>query len=368
MDYCWGHSDRYWSGKLKLWFLGLGMMLAVTPGAIALQGDGEAIYHGSKMPKLLANQPVVHLAQANDAVFRVNQLEDQIRSLNGQIEELNFQLLQMQEQIRKMQGDNEFRFKELEDRKQGSLDVRDTKKTTKLRKKDDASVGKSLPSEITVVVRDSDGDLTGKRQPRMIDGVELYESDSNDQKEIEKEVPLGTITFDSLGNVIDSALGKPLDLTLRLPGQVDQIQIDPEDEMQARLDGATSASEVYELGFGYFQSGDYGLSEKVFKSFAERFPDSRKIAKAQFWLGESLFSQAKYKAAAKVFLDTHTNWPDAKIAPQVLLKLGVSLAGMKQRELACATYVKVYKKYPDISNTLRKRVRDEQGSAHCLNG
>jgi len=41
---------------------------------------------------------------------------------------------------------------------------------------------------------------------------------------------------------------------------------------------------------------------------------------------------------------------------------------MEQRELACATYVKVYKKYPGISKTLRKRVRDEQGSAHCLNG
>jgi tol-pal system protein YbgF len=368
MDFYWGWADRLKSGNLKSSLFGMGLIIAITAGANALQNDGEFKTTISKLPELMASQPVIRIAQANDAVFRVNQLEDQIRRLNGQIEELNFQLLQMQEQIRKMLEDNEFRFQELEGKKQGRLDHQNTKKIIRLGKKDDSSLGKSLPSEVTVVNRTSDGKSKSQRQPRMIDGVELYEGDSSEKEENGKEVPLGTITFDSLGNVIDSAVGKPLDLTARLPGLADQEQISPEDELQTRLEAATSAKEMYELGFGYFQSGDYLFSEKVFNGFIERYPDDGKIAKAQFWLGESLFSQAKYEEAAKVFLYAHTNWPDARIAPQVLLKLGVSLAAMEQRELACATYVKVYKKYPDISETLRKRVRDEQGSAHCLNG
>jgi hypothetical protein len=57
--------------------------------------------------------PVI-LAQSGDPVFRIGQLEEQVRGLNGRIEELGFQLLQMQEQMRQMQQDNEFRFQELE--------------------------------------------------------------------------------------------------------------------------------------------------------------------------------------------------------------------------------------------------------------
>ena len=368
MNFRWGYSDVLTLGKIKPVLFGMGLLLAITPVAYGLQADSDIIATIGKTPGRVAGQPVVRLAQANDAAFRVNQLEEQIRRLNGQIEELNFQLLQMQEQIRKIQEDNEFRFQELEGKKQGRLDRPDSKKIIKLGKKDDSSLGKSLPSEVTVANRNSDGKSNTLRQPRMLDGVELFEGDADEKETSGKEVPLGTITFDALGNVIDSAVGKPLDLTARLPGLDDQVQISPEDEMKTRLDAATSAREVYDLGFGYFQSGDYLFSEKVFSVFIERHADDRKIANAQFWLGESLFSQGKYEAAAKVFLYAHTNWPDARIAPQVLLKLGVSLAAMEQRELACATYVKVFKKYPGISATLKKRVRDEQGSAHCLNG
>ncbi|MCP4184637.1 MAG: tol-pal system protein YbgF [Hyphomicrobiales bacterium] len=352
---------------MKTSLFGLGLIFAITSGANALQNENGYKIAIGKSPELEVNHPAIRIAQANDAAFRVNQLEDQMRRLNGQIEELNFQLLQLQEQIRKMQEDNEFRFQELEGKKQGRLDHQETNKNIQLGKKDDSLLGKSLPSEVTVVNRTSDGKSKTQRQPRMIDGVELYEGNSSEKDENGKEVSLGTITFDSLGNVIDSAVGKPLDLTARLPGSVDQVQISPEDEMQTRLEAAKNAGKTYELGFGYFQSGDYLFSEKVFDRFIERYPEDKKIAKAHFWLGESLFSQFKYEEAAKVFLSAHTNWPDARIAPQALLKLGVSLAAMQQRELACATYVKVYKKYPGISKMLRKRVRDEQGSAHCLN-
>ena len=49
-----------------------------------------------------------------DATYKLNQAENEIRMLNGKIEELNFLVLQMQEQIRKMQEDNELRFQEME--------------------------------------------------------------------------------------------------------------------------------------------------------------------------------------------------------------------------------------------------------------
>ena len=312
------------------------------------------------------------LAQSGDAAFRASQLEEQIRQLNGKIEEMNFQLLQIQEQMRRMQEDNEFRFQELEEKRQGSLKKPSGNKLTKNQAGD--RLGKQLPSDLNTANNQSDGETKiAKTQqpskPRTINGVEIFDPNLTNtfSKKLGREVPLGTITFDGKGNIVDSALGKPLDLTARLNGSSSATQNDTSGKND-QFASIQSARELFDLGFDYFQMGDYQNSEQVFKAFNQRFPDDNKTPNAQFWLGESKFSQSNFKGAAKVFLDAHNNWPDARIAPQTLLKLGVSLAGMKQRELACATYAKVYKKYPQMSGRMRARVAAEQKSSHCLNG
>lgn len=315
------------------------------------------------------------LAQSSDNGFRINQLEDQVRQLNGKIEEMNFQLLQLQEQMRRMQEDNEYRFQELEEKRQGGLNdkggLRDSSKQL-ARKADQKALRleKPQPSELTDVISNSGGEariVKTAKKSRELDGVELFVGPNVPKPGDGREVPLGTITFDSLGQVVDTALGKPLDLTARLRQPDDPVAQTGKTDIDTQLASITSARELYDLGYGYFQAGDYLNSEKAFAEFGERFSDDNKMPNAQFWLGESMFSQRNFEGAAKVFLDAHSNWPDARIAPQTLLKLGVSLAGMQQRELACATYVKVYKNYPDMSGALQKRTRAEQKSARCLN-
>ena len=57
------------------------------------------------------------LAQSKEEAqltVRVQQLEDQVRTLTGQIEGLQFTLTQLQTQLQKMSDDNEFRFQQLE--------------------------------------------------------------------------------------------------------------------------------------------------------------------------------------------------------------------------------------------------------------
>src|SRR5690606_34738018 len=65
------------------------------------------------------------VAQADSAqlMVRIQQLEEQLRSLNGQIEGLTFQQTQMQEIINRMQEDNEFRFQALEGGAGGKTDA-----------------------------------------------------------------------------------------------------------------------------------------------------------------------------------------------------------------------------------------------------
>lgn len=352
-------------------------MLLVSSTGFAASTNGAVLRPSVLVPQTGRVERDLQMVQSSDATFRVNQLEEQLRRLNGQLEELNFQLLQMQEQMRRMQEDYEFRFQELEDKKQGSLvnpDVDVAQDNTQERVKKEFRLEKPEPSDLSAQSSILDGEIvtvTSAKKPRMIDGVEIFDGGAGEvfnEGNEGLEMPLGTITFDSLGNVVETALGKPIDLTASLSGALTQNTQSDGSQKQLDLSSINSSRELFELGYDFIQSGDYHNSQLVFTEFSERYPDDKKIANAQFWLGESMFSQANFNGAAKIFLDTHTNWPDSRIAPQALLKLGISLAGMKQRELACATYVKVYKKYPDLSAAMRNRIKSEQKSAHCLNG
>lgn len=283
----------------------------------------------------------LQFAQADDVAFRMNQMEEQMRVLNGKVEDMTFQLLQLQEQIRKMQEDNEYRFQELEQRG----DLKKSGKT--VGQAGDPSLGKQQPSDSTATQSGSDGATNDQTITDLLNG-----DGGNETKLGEPPISLGTLTFDGDGNLIDSNVGKPIDLTGK----------------QAAVDLPDTPEALFNLGYQYVQAGQYDQAQQVFARFVSDFPGDPKNPEAQFWLGESLFSQGDYEGAAKIFLENHKKNPQAPLAAQNLLKLGVSLAGLDQRELACATYAEVPKKYPGMSNSIRKRILVEQTAAKCKNG
>ncbi|MBL4727585.1 MAG: tol-pal system protein YbgF [Rhizobiaceae bacterium] len=308
----------------------------------------------------------IALAQSSDSAYRVNELEEQVRQLNGRVEDLNFQLLEMQELVRKMQQDNEFRFQELEDQGNAGGEVNKRSTIGDLIKPSnsnlpsdppagDNQLGKPQPSDRTAsAAREGGNAIKASSNPRMIDGVEIYNGSQDEAGTIAKS--LGTITFDRNGNYVDDSIGGPIDLTKRLYGGSDS---------NVRLAVPKDANELYSLGYSYIQSGDYSLAEESFVDFLQRFPDHKKVADVNFWLGESYFARRQYKKSARIFLNSHRSWPNARLAPQTLLKLGVSVAGLDQRELACATYAEVGQKYPDSSIIVKRNVKTEQEAARC---
>jgi tol-pal system protein YbgF len=359
---------------------------------------------GFNLPLLRTEAPqeMILLAQSADAASRALQLEEEVRSLNGKIEDLNFQLLQLQETLRKMQEDNEFRFQELESGKQGAVQQKKSDAPADVTLEAEAPAvepapGKLQPSEQDAGAQSSDGiensDVAGVenapgKPPRIIDGVEVYEEPGVAPGGVEP-VPgleprnLGTLRFDENGNVIDAAPGDPVDLSSPagdLPVQSSELPPPPAADQGGEalpgvetLPSAGSASleypqdpdQLYDLGYGYVQAGNYKLAEGAFREFTERYENNARLPEARFWLGESVFEQRRYEDAAKIFLDTHKKYPQSPLGPQNLLKLGVSLAGMNQRELACATLAEVPNKYPDLSNAVRAKVAAEQKAASC---
>jgi tol-pal system protein YbgF len=327
----------------------------------ALQA-GEAAAHASR--------PLI-LAQTGNAALRVNQLEEQIRLLNGRIEELNFQLLQMQEQMRKMQEDNEFRFQELE-QKRGGVDAGSNDSVA------DAVPGKSQPSGQDEGAQRLDGNTIASVQPGDTPAA---------NQDLSAEIPagdplagaglqprnLGSMTFDQDGNLVDSSVDAPIDIT---GGRLNSSPGDQSPAIDTQGSGDDVASlalpqtpdDLYELGYGYIQSGDYALAENAFEEFTVRYPEDPRISEARFWVGESMFARGMYEASARVFLDAHRSFPQGRLAAQTLLKLGASLAGMNQRELACSTFAEVPRKYPNLSNALKSRLAAEQAAASCKTG
>lgn len=295
------------------------------------------------------NAPIITV-QANNVDYRVSVLEEQVRQLTGRIEDLNFQLLEMQEKLRRMQEDNEFRFQQLEE-KRGDLGNSAGEGVTT---DEDGFVrlGKSEPSDQQAGSADTDGNAV-KTAKRTIDGVEIYDGESG----VDENTPnsLGTILFDEDGNIIDSTIGRPLDLTAGLnnPG------LNPVSSLPADPDA------LYQVGYDHVQTGRYEDAELALVAFSDRHPDHPRLPEARFWLGESHLGRSQFRQAAEVYLDLQKRWPNSKYGPQSLLKLGVSIAGMNQRELACATFAEVLQKYPNASRAVRRNVAFEQRAAKC---
>lgn len=304
--------------------------------------------------------PVIRV-QSGDAVFRVNALEEQVRRLNGKVEELTFQLLQMQEDLRRMQQDNELRFQELEERR-GSLEDDANKDVAKV---GDSRLGKSETSgNKNLDVKPETKSLAPEADTSVLDsGTQTAVNDQTrlSSKRNEKPKTLGTLTFDSNGNVIDA--GRPFSGSPneKLPGVFSD-----------GVDGGVEAAEfgptpnaVFEAGKIAIQNRRYRRAEQAMRAFMKAWPKDPKEAQARFYLAQALFWQRDYLKAANTHLDTHNAFPDAPTAPENLLGLGLSLAGLNQREVACVTYSEVLKQYPEAIERLADQVEAEQAAAKC---
>jgi tol-pal system protein YbgF len=303
----------------------------------------------SKLPGVFDDAPVLMAQSAADNAVRNNQLQEQVRRLNGKVEELTFQLLQLQEQIRKMQEDNEFRFQELEDKRSDAGGAAKKNDTASSQKNGAPRLGKTPPSE----------DLPSGNSSGGNSGTDAIKETGRILGAAPRS--LGTLKFDADGNVIDSAVGKPLDLT------------SPRDPALNKFNDDGGGVEISNLqpgillarGRDFYDAGDYRLAERTLRSLVKTYPEGNSRAEAQYWLGRSLFSRGEFHAAATMFLDSHNAYPDAKLAPETLLQLGLSMAGLNHREIACATYAEVLKQYPGANDAVKTQVAIERKSAGC---
>ncbi|WOC16530.1 tol-pal system protein YbgF [Pseudochrobactrum sp. MP213Fo] len=297
-------------------------------------------------------------AQVNDQ--RVNQLQEQVRDLSGKVEEMNFQILQMQEQMRKIQEDNEFRFEELEKKKKADAGSSETTKTAaadSAAATSSASAQTTEPEAVTTNDRSAQNDVADLQSNTVVNsgsasgnGADSVATGNPSLDDTSSQAPraLGSIRFDSSGNVIGGSLNQE--------APTEQI---------ASLPPTDNPNVLYQGAYQFILAGDYRAAEVAFRSHIDRFPADPMTSDARYWLGEALYGQERYAEAATVFIDNQRDFPDSKRGAENMLKLGMAMAKLNDREVACATLSKVATRFPTAAPAVLKRAEDERKLNHC---
>jgi tol-pal system protein YbgF len=272
-------------------------------------------------------------------LVRIQDLEEQIRTLTGQVEGLQFQLTQMQTMLQKQGEDNEFRFQQLE----GGTPA---KKPQAAVPTDGATPSDALPQGSAQAV--------GADQTATPDSAPLSNSDQ----------PMDG----GLGESADPLLGGGTDQLGTLSTD-DQLSLDPNRPLDLSLDGGPisngDANAQYAAGYDAITRGDYAFAEDQFQQFIALYPDDPQAPDATNWLGEALLQRGAFTDAAEVLANGYTKYKESKRAPDMMLKLGVALAGADKPDVACRTFFTLKQRYPDLSPAFLQRLAEENQKAKC---
>ncbi|MEH6952261.1 tol-pal system protein YbgF [Nitrobacter sp. NHB1] len=163
--------------------------------------------------------------------------------------------------------------------------------------------------------------------------------------------------------------GAPLDLANTSPRRPEGYPVPdnapPNTGGLTTLPPSATPRDEFDLGIGYMERKDYALAEETMRNFTQKYPSDALTGDAQYWLGESLFQRQKYREAAEAFLGVTTKFDTSAKASDALLRLGQSLAALKEKEAACAALGEVTRKYPRASAGVKQAVDREQKRIKC---
>lgn len=302
----------------------------------------------SLVPPRAIAETRIHVAQnqqsSAELLVRIQDLEEQIRSLTGRVEGLEFQLTQMQTQLQKQAEDNEFRFQQLEGGAGGKpqaaapTDGATPSNTLPQTPAQQAPATAATPEAPATAAPMDDlplADLNGEPMDSVGDSADPLLKGGVDQ--------LGTMTGeDPLG-------GRPLDLSLGGGGEISN----------------GDATAQYDAGYDAMTRGDYAFAADQFQQFVALYPDDPKAPDAINWLGEALIQQGQFTDAAQVLADGYTKHKDSNRAPDMMLKLGVALVGADQVDVGCRTFYTLKQRYTQLTPAFTQRLAEEAQKAKC---
>jgi tol-pal system protein YbgF len=308
---------------------------------------------------VLAGLPAGNLALAQDAnaiaaaqEIRIQQLENEIRSLTGMVENLTYQVQQLSGRFDKLVADSDYRLRSLE----GGAAA--------------PAVAGVAPQPTTTAPAQAQPAATAALPPPPSDqpallGETTVVTGGVDQEtgagQVGQPKTLGTLTQNQYEQQ-SAILGAPTSMT---EGDMAPANNQTYATTQPyQLPGA-NPDEQYQYAFGLLRQAKYADAEQALRTFIQLNPDHPLAGNANYWLGETYYVRSDFNQAALIFANGYQTYPKSGKAPDTLLKLGMSLAAMGQASDACVAFGELEVRYPGASDTVKQRLATERSKNGC---
>ncbi len=123
--------------------------------------------------------------------------------------------------------------------------------------------------------------------------------------------------------------------------------------------------EKYDYAFDLLRQANYPAAEQAFRAFLQQHPGDPLSGNAKYWLGETYYVRGDNQNAAIVFAEGFQEYPNSSKAPDNLLKLGMALSNLGSTQDACGTFSELKRRYPNAASTILRRAEREQTRIGC---
>ncbi len=284
--------------------------------------EGEMPSPQPLAPMAALPAPAANL-QATDLQVRMGALENLVRSLTGQIEKIQFQNNQLMQMQQKIAGDNDVRFKDIEQKLA----------THESNMKGLVAAQQTLAQQAAAQQQQAAPPPAPAAEPEPAKSLDAPPAK-------EKPVP------DKAGNTL---------------GTISKNKDEPN---VVKGDDSTAQAQ-YDEAFNALRQAKYEDAEKAFDVFLKNHPKHRLTENAKYWLGESYYVRGKFQEAAVAFAEAYQEFPKGAKAPDNLLKLSMSLGSLGKKPDACVTLNELSKKFPTATAVTRNRAEQQKKTLGC---
>ncbi len=115
----------------------------------------------------------------------------------------------------------------------------------------------------------------------------------------------------------------------------------------------------YQTAFDQLRQGAYDAAIQGFQAFLTRYPASPLAASVQYWLGETYYVTRDFERAKNAFIDLGVNYPESDRLPEAMWRLGLVYEELGDKTKAREVLQKLLQTYPDtqVANAAAQRLR-----------
>ena len=251
-------------------------------------------------------------------LLKLNEIEEQFRSLTNRFEEVNFKLDKLSNRVTKIQSDSQLRFSDLE-----ASNTTNANKFNNVKKKNQIKKNKKSVK------------LPGTDKPQDLGAAPGYSLDPKEKTQATQSVQANASVFTEERKPFSSLLpNKP-------------------------------PKEQYDFALSFMKVGDYETAELALREFIDKNKTDKLAGSAQYWYGETFRIRQLYSDAATAYLDGYQNYPKSRKAPENLLKLGTTMVQLGEKDQGCKMIKGIKKQYPKVSQSVLQKAQYEQKRFKC---